>query len=1032
MPAPVPAGASLVLRAWASGFGTEAAQLRLRHNGVVVASAEVRTTSAAAHTLALPAVMGAGTLELEVLNVDAAAGRALMVESLTLNGLTLAPTDNGVVYDQGSGPAALDGLDLLPGQRTLTVPGALRFRLPAGRDVVAATAPGLPDASTPGYFIDAERGDDNHPGSYSQPWRTLARAAGVRLAAGAGLYLRCGSLWRGALVLGAEQLSNGSVVAGYGSECSTRKATLSGADDFSGGWRRSGSGSGITWWRTLPAGTPKITQLFVDGQPLRTAQWPDPTAAGLRRSALAGSAVPGSSAPSATLPLQAADATTLAGRDLAGATVQLRTQPWLVETRRVTALRGSQLDLDEAPRWSLQPGEGYVLQDKRWMLDTAGEFFHDTATQTLHLMPPAAGVPADLNAALVEASVRDVALSLSQRAGLVVRDLSLRATRDSGLLLTNAPQAKVSRVDARDNGFAGLRLAQWDTLPATTPGPQVLDSQLASNGSYGLDAVHVRGAVVQRVLALANGSGAQHQGDVAAGLAVGPGARVEDNVIDAAGYVGIRFSALGGSVVARNTVSGYCRRLSDCGAIYTWTGREAAAAAVATGAGATGTGAFASTVQANRVLPAQAPVDGAVSDGKDVVAGIYVDDYSHQVQVLDNMVHGAPVGVFVHNASGVVVAGNQLWHPTMTALWASMDQTDTATGSDAMVGNRFHDNHIVPLLQATLATSASGGSPPLPHFQQAQAVWFWHVTAGPAALAPTRNHFAGNRVLHLQGALAVHALLRGPAGEQALDSTQWHALNADEGTPQSPAFYAALLPALGPELVDDGGFDSGLAAWRAHRNPGSASFEALALPALPSTAGCVAACVRFTAGDAGDLLASRPFALQPGALYVYRVQAATAPGAAADGSTPGLLAPPYVSRESTPWDNMTDARGARTTSPLGTGDTTRPLQHEAWFVAASAGPARVNLQLRRYGVPVLLDSVSVRQVTALLAAQPGDWSALAHARPDAARVVDCIDLGWPSGCRVQGLDGQAVALPMTLDAGTQRLLLRADSPFRRW
>ena len=51
---------------------------------------------------------------------------------------------------------------------------------------------------------------------------------------------------------------------------------------------------------------------------------------------------------------------------------------------------------------------------------------------------------------------------------------ALRGFRAGGgkvLLLTNAPQAKVSRVDARDNGFAGLRLAQWDTLPATTPEP---------------------------------------------------------------------------------------------------------------------------------------------------------------------------------------------------------------------------------------------------------------------------------------------------------------------------------------------------------------------------------------------------------------------------------------------------------------------------------------------------------------------------------------------------------------------------------
>jgi uncharacterized protein (TIGR03382 family) len=58
------------------------------------------------------------------------------------------------------------------------------------------------------------------------------------------------------------------------------------------------------------------------------------------------------------------------------------------------------------------------------------------------------------------------------------------------------------------------------------------------------------------------------------------------------------------------------------------------------------------------------------------------------------------------------------------------------------------------------------------------------------------------------------------------------------------------------------------------------------------------------------------------------------------------------------------------------------------------------------------------------------WSALAYARADAPREVACGDLGWPSGCQAAGLDGQPVALPLLLAAGTQRLLLRADAAQR--
>ena len=117
----------------------------------------------------------------------------------------------------------------------------------------------------------------------------------------------------------AAQLVDSSTVAGYGADCASRKAVISGADDFSAGWTKSGS----VWSRSLPAGTPKITQLFVDGQPMQTARWPD-AAAGGRQHALAGAA----SATGTQVALLAADRTALAGRDVAGATALLRTQPY--------------------------------------------------------------------------------------------------------------------------------------------------------------------------------------------------------------------------------------------------------------------------------------------------------------------------------------------------------------------------------------------------------------------------------------------------------------------------------------------------------------------------------------------------------------------------------------------------------------------------------------------------------------------------------------------------------------------------------
>jgi hypothetical protein len=92
----------------------------------------VRSTTYTNHALRLPVVVKAGDRVDVVFVNDSTAGgdRNLYIESMTLNGVTLRPTDPGVTIDIGSGAQAFDGVNVIAGQSNILWNAALRFIAP--------------------------------------------------------------------------------------------------------------------------------------------------------------------------------------------------------------------------------------------------------------------------------------------------------------------------------------------------------------------------------------------------------------------------------------------------------------------------------------------------------------------------------------------------------------------------------------------------------------------------------------------------------------------------------------------------------------------------------------------------------------------------------------------------------------------------------------------------------------------------------------------------------------------------------------
>lgn len=975
----------VTLNARASLLGSIGAQVEIRVNRQLVASTEIRNLVLQDQTFTVPAIAAGSVVDIVFTNdaVSGGADRNLWVRSVTIDGSIYPATSKDVVLDVGAGAAAFDGQDLRPGQEGIYWNAAMRITLPGvpqAGDGVSATSPA-------GFFVDGNLGNDAGPGTMAQPWRTLAKLKDARLASGQAIFLRCGQTWRESLTLTSTQLVDGIRIAGYGSECAQAKAAISGADLFSGGWTKSGN----IWSRAVPAGTPKITRLFVNGSSQLLARWPNTTGSAAGYAYVDKLAA----ATTASVLVASADRSQLQSRDLQNAGIHMRTSAWRIVSRSIASYDAAQglLRLDSASDYNIDPAEGYVLEGKLWMLDAPGEFFHDTAANKLYLYPADTGSQADLNQAVVEGSVRDDVLTLSDRSGLRVENLALRKGRNAGLVLRAAPAAVVDGVEASGHGSTGI----YATGSASLTGPTIRNSSLDDNWHYGIDTQYAGPAQVTANTVNRTGTVASVMQSYA-GISTGPGSKVQNNQVDGSGYHGIRFSGVGGSLVSGNTVSNYCTRLSDCGGLYTWNGPKTS------GSGQT------STVENNQLLQASANTDGAVGAGIEVAAGIFLDDFSNGVMVRGNIVHGAPIGIMVHNSFSNTVESNQFLLNSKTGIHASMDQGDR----DWMTGNVFRTNQILPLRTAT--AGASG----LPALNDTYPIWFFHNLAGSSSISSGSNVFSGNQVIRLDGTLdGVHAWIRSNTEDSKLSSATWARFNPADAATSTSIVFVPYAMSLGSELVPGGGFDAGLGSWRSFFRSGGVGGNVVN---TSGAAGCTGTCVALTVGTTDDYIHSPSFTMRPGVLHAYTYSATL--------STVATLGWPYISRAASPWDSMANAAGFSSATNR-SGVAGQVIRYEAFFTPKSADPARVNVQLKSIGVPVSFDNVSVREVNSISYASTGEWAALAYATTKGPATVTCASLGWGSSCSAIKPDGSPVGLPQVLTAGSSQLFLRADSNWRR-
>ena len=338
----------------------------------------------------------------------------------------------------------------------------------------------LPGTATPGqqllagttYYVSSSQGDDSNNGlSEGKPFATIGKVNGLDLQPGDHVQFKCGDTWRAEqLVISKSGTQTAPLVFGSYPESCTNKPAFSGSQPITGWVWDSGS----IYRADLPAGEfpMGIDQLFRNDQRLRLGRWPN-LDAGNGGYAFVDSHSAGSN--------QITD-NELPNVDWSGAIVHIKNIRWSMLDRQVTSSSGHTLTLNQGlsclvESWGTCTGWGYFINNSLRTLDQDGEWYYDPAIRRVYLYSTA-GLPSGIEGSVIQEqadTLRHGGIMLSDgsaTAYVTIDNIEIKNWFNHGIGTPGGMYGDiyhditVQNVTIKDPDAAGINLSSWLERPS--------------------------------------------------------------------------------------------------------------------------------------------------------------------------------------------------------------------------------------------------------------------------------------------------------------------------------------------------------------------------------------------------------------------------------------------------------------------------------------------------------------------------------------------------------------------------------------
>jgi parallel beta-helix repeat protein len=475
------------------------------------------------------------------------------------------------------------------------------------------------------YYISNLGNDLNSGLSISLPWKTLGKVNASTFAPGDQILFNRGDTFYGSLTIGQSGTSSSRIVYGaYGTGANPIITGLTAVTSWTN------LGSNIWESTNTVSSLSTLNMVVING--VNTGMGRTPNTGYYYYQSHSGS-------------------TSITSNNLngtpnwTGAELAFNNSDWSVKRRPITFQSGGTLNfaIDPNDTYIQKDGQKFIIQNDSRTLDIQNEWYFNPTTKKLKVY--STSQPAN-----VQVSTIETLLTNASKNYITLDGISFIGSNGDNIVFSSASYFTIQNCTINYSGLDGI-YSSWSngsnlivencTIDNSNNNgigttPYLINCTIRSNTVTNSGIIFGANAILPDSR---NGGIICH-----AIAATGEGSLFEYNTIDNCGYVGIRFYGAN-TIVQKNVINNFCMVNTDGGGIYSWNG--------------TNTILSGTKVLYNIITSTKAQTTYSETH---LIAGVYLDDYSNGIEVVDNTIIGSPMGVFLHEAYNVIVQRNTMFN----------------------------------------------------------------------------------------------------------------------------------------------------------------------------------------------------------------------------------------------------------------------------------------------------------------------------------------------------------------------------------